>query len=185
MRAVCEVKTGLDKRVNGETNSIVLRQSQPLSRHWRQIPFQESHTLHSIENVPNTSFGEPVQFCVHLLRIADQGAFWACTSVQAQFSAASSRHHFLRTFSLILPPQNASFGELARSYVQLLRIKVFSGWGLGRRLFQKGGLPNVPYRLPASPRSACRVRAWSGVRTVSPASRSASTWPTRLTPTMG
>ena len=47
---------------------------------------------------------------------------------------------FLQAFSLILPPQNASFGEPVRFCVHLLRIKVFSGWGLGRRLFQKGGL---------------------------------------------
>ena len=35
-------------------------------------------------------------------------------------------------------------GSLACTPYFATRIKVFSGRGLGRRLFQKGGLPSVP-----------------------------------------
>ena len=35
-------------------------------------------------------------------------------------------------------------GSLACTLYFATRIKVFSGRGLGRRLFQKGGLPSVP-----------------------------------------
>ena len=45
-----------------------------------------------------------------------------------------------------------AFGEPHFSIPYFPRIKVFSGWGSGRRLFQKGGLPNVsPASLPFQP----------------------------------
>ena len=56
-------------------------------------------------------------------------------------------------------PNRAAFGELHFFLLSLIAwIKVLSGWGLGRRLSQKGGLPSrlsnvLPYaRASASSR---------------------------------
>ena len=60
----------------------------------------------------------------------------------------------------LTPRSTPDSGRFVSSSEFIARINVLSGWGLGRRLSQKGGLPNVP-RPPSRPAhraSGCRRR---------------------------
>ena len=75
-------------------------------------------------------------------------------SVSPAKSGASRTHKQARHSSL--NGQAPHSGNHVSLWKYVMRIIVFSGWGLGRRLFQKGGLPNVSPHFPAARRFLSR-----------------------------